>query len=78
MKSANLHFYLPQEDRVEIKLFKLNGSLVTILYNGILQKGDQNFSLPMGGTAGQDIPSGMYLVKIDGKHFWGAKTVIKI
>ncbi len=78
MKSANLHFYLPQEDRVEIKLFKLNGSLVKILYDGILQKGDQNFSLSMGGTVGQDIPSGMYLVKIDGKRFWGTKTVVKI
>jgi len=75
---TNLHFYIPREDRVEIELYGLKGNLVKILYDGVLQKGEQNFPISLGIAGGLDIPSGFYLIEIHGKRFSGTTKMIKI
>jgi len=77
LSSANLHFYLPQEDRVEIKLYGFNGNMIKILFNGSLQKGDQNFPVSMG-DGGLDTPPGFYILEIGGKRFSGTTKVVKV
>ncbi len=77
MSSGNLRFYLPSADRVEIKIYRLDGSLAATVFTGSLLKGEQNIMLDLspGGTA--MIP-GYYLVVVEGSRFRGTARMIRI
>jgi len=77
LTNSNLHFYLPQEDRIEIKLYGLNGKLVKVLFNGSLQKGEQNFPVTTG-AGGLNINPGFYMIEIEGKRFTGTIKAVKV
>lgn len=77
LASTNLQFYLPGEDRIEVKLYGLNGNLEKILFSGSLQKGEQTFPLTMGPN-GLGLTPGFYLLRVEGKKFSGTIKMVKV
>ncbi|MEI6456684.1 MAG: hypothetical protein WCO93_10390 [bacterium] len=75
--SANLRFYLPTSDRIGIRIYSLGGNPVMTLFNGTLEKGEQNLTLEIG-KGETTLPTGYYLVVVEGMKFRGTTRMIRI
>jgi len=74
---VNLHFYLPEKDRMIIKMVGLKGDLVKILYDGDLSGGNQNIRCNLDNSA-QHVPAGLYMIVVEGKRFSGSTKLIRL
>ncbi|MEI7980742.1 MAG: T9SS type A sorting domain-containing protein, partial [Bacteroidota bacterium] len=77
ISTANIHFYLPEADKITIKLFSITGTFITLVCNGSVLTGEQNISVNFL-TFEKQITEGIYILTIEGTHFKGATKIIII
>ncbi len=74
---ARLSFYLPADDHITVSIYALNGSIVKQVYDGNLPQGRQKISCTLGNE-GKNIPSGLYIIEVKGKHSSGSLKMLKL
>jgi len=74
---ATIRFYLPQDDRIDVKLIGLNGKTVRLIYSGPVAKGERNIHWTTD-TGGEEVPPGLYLVAVEGTQFTGVAKIVRI
>jgi photosystem II stability/assembly factor-like uncharacterized protein len=62
--SAKISFHLAEQQQGKIELFDLSGKLVNVLYEGILNKGDNEFTWNVTENKTNALPSGTYICRI--------------
>ena len=70
--STMLKFYLPEDDKVLINVYGMNGTIIRELFSGTLHQGRQEINFSPG-----DIPAGVYLVKIEGTHTSAVTRIVR-
>ena len=60
--SAKINFHTNEQQQGRIELLDLSGKLVSVLYNGILNKGDNEFT--WNASENNALPSGTYICRI--------------
>lgn len=75
--SANsvLHFYLPEKDRIMVKLIGMNGGSEKLIYSGCGEKGENSINFNTALNTYQ-ISSGIYLLSIEGVLYNGATKIM--
>ncbi|MFZ4521454.1 MAG: VPS10 domain-containing protein [Bacteroidales bacterium] len=74
--STTVKFYLPCEDQVTVKVYRMNGTVAGEIFSGKLHAGYHDFKWNSTKTGGE-IPAGIYLVKIEGSHYSGTIKIVK-
>jgi len=74
---ARLNFFLPSDDHITVSIFSLNGRMVKLVYEGDLRQGRQNIPCDLGNE-GKNIPSGLYIMEVKGKHSSGSLKMLKL
>ena len=70
--STTLKFYLPEDDKIIINAYGMNGTIVREIFSGTLRQGRQEINFSPG-----DIPAGVYLVKIEGNRYSAATKIVR-
>jgi len=73
---TTFRFYLPDEDRISIRAYRMNGTLAGDIFSGKLPRGRQEISWNPGYTDGR-IPAGMYIIKIEGGRYSATTKIIR-
>lgn len=60
----SIRFYMPQAGRAALRIFNLNGQQVAALYTGYLNPGYQAYHWNGADNKGQQLRSGIYLVRL--------------
>ena len=74
---TRLRFYLPAECPVSITLTGMNGTPVQTIFQGTLPNGKQDIPVVIGNE-NRAIPSGVYILKVDGGSFTGSIKIVKV
>ena len=61
---TTISFALPDETKVTLEVYNINGKLINTLYSGIKSAGNHNIEWNASG-----LPSGVYFVKLDAGEF---------
>jgi photosystem II stability/assembly factor-like uncharacterized protein len=70
--STMLNFYLPADDWITINAYRLDGTLVQEIFSGGMQKGRSDIVWNTG-----NIPTGVYIINIEGKNHAGKIKIVK-
>ena len=62
--TTRIHFALPQEARVTLKIYNILGQEMTTLIDNIQQAGFRSERWDGNGESGQSLPSGLYFYRI--------------
>jgi photosystem II stability/assembly factor-like uncharacterized protein len=62
--SAKISFKINEQQHGRVELFDLSGKLVSVLYDGILNKGDNEFTWDAAENKNNALPNGMYICRI--------------
>ncbi len=73
--NAAIHFYLPAQEQMVLKLYNMSGTQTRIFFSGTLQKGSQSLKVDLGGVH-SGLAKGTYLLTAEGLHFSGSQKVI--
>ncbi|MCB0593192.1 MAG: T9SS type A sorting domain-containing protein [Phaeodactylibacter sp.] len=60
----SIRFYLPDAGPAALEVFNLNGQRVAALHSGYLDAGQQDYSWDGANDAGQQLSSGIYLLRL--------------
>ncbi|MEI8006260.1 MAG: T9SS type A sorting domain-containing protein [Bacteroidota bacterium] len=74
---ARLNFYLPSDDHITVNIYALNGRMVKLVQDEDLRQGRQNITCDLGNE-GKNIPSGLYIIEVKGKHSSGSVKILKL
>ncbi|MEI6889569.1 MAG: VPS10 domain-containing protein [Bacteroidales bacterium] len=80
VNSITFSFYLPAEDQIRVCVYGLNGELRQLVFSGKLSAGEQKIKWNTGNSgsnAYNDLPKGMYLVKVEGMRYSGVTKIIR-
>ncbi len=80
VNSTTFSFYLPAEDQIRVCVYGLNGELRQLVFSGKLSAGEQKIKWNTGNSgsnAYNDLPKGMYLVKVEGMRYSGVTKIIR-
>jgi hypothetical protein len=73
---TTISFSLPQSAKVSLKIFDLNGRLVSTLANEEMQAGNHSIKWDINGVDGKEMPSGMYLLKMEAGQYSATRKLI--
>lgn len=62
--STNINFSLRKSEPVEIRVYNIQGQLITMLQDGVLPQGEHHVSWDGRNATGQIVPSGVYFYQI--------------
>ena len=62
-----------EPQRVRVAVYDLFGREVEVLHNGVISAGEASFSFD-----GRNLPSALYLVRVDGERFSASQRVILV
>jgi len=76
--STSIRFLLPSEEWVSLKIYSSSGRLVRKLYQGVLSSGQHTIRWDGKDNNGKEMPSGVYLYKLQTKKRTLSKKMILI
>jgi photosystem II stability/assembly factor-like uncharacterized protein len=74
--STKFTFYLPEQDKILIRAYPINGTSQVVIFSGTLSAGKQEITWSPGKNQGE-IPTGVYLVKAEGRRFSAVTKVVR-
>jgi FlgD Ig-like domain len=76
--NTNISFSLIGKQNITIDIFAINGSFVKKLFSGSKEKGQHNFTWNGTNKAGQQMPKGIYFIKLHSKQLSKTVKVLKM
>jgi hypothetical protein len=76
--ATTISFSLAQSAKVSLKVFDLNGRLITTLANEEMQAGNHLIKWDINDANGREGPSGMYLLRIEAGQYSATRKLIVI
>ena len=76
--SAKISFQLDEQQQGKIELYDLSGKLVSILYEGILNKGENEFIWNPSENKNNALSNGIYICRIISGKMIGSKKILLI
>ncbi len=73
--NAAVRFYLPEGDRVSVRLYNMNGTLAGELFSGKLEKGKHTIGITTR-SAENNVAPGTYIVSAEGGSFRGSTKMV--
>ena len=67
---TTIQFSLPQKEIISIKVYDINGRELETIVHDVVMTGKHTFRWDAG-----DLPSGIYFIRMEGKHFVDIKKV---
>ena len=76
--TTNISFSIAQSAKVSLKVFDMNGRLVTTLANEQMQSGSHEIKWNVSDANGKSIPSGIYLLRMEAGNYSETKKLLVI
>jgi hypothetical protein len=76
--STKVEFYLSKKQNVELKIYNIQGSLVKVLYQGLLTEGDHLYTWYGLNTNGQKVEKGIYFMRFITNEKVQVRRVVKL
>lgn len=73
--STKISFQLNEQQKGKVELFDLSGKLVTVLYNGVLHKGNNEFVWNIAEHKNSVLPNGTYICRILSDKTFASKKI---
>jgi photosystem II stability/assembly factor-like uncharacterized protein len=64
ISSAKISFRMNEQHRGKIELLDISGKCITVLYDGVLNKGDNEFTWNVTGNKGEALSNGIYICRV--------------
>jgi hypothetical protein len=77
-KDVNIRIDNPKADKVDISIYNIRGQLVKRIYEGVLEKGTQNYQWNSSESTIADKASGMYFLRIKTEDKVITKKMVRI
>jgi hypothetical protein len=78
VQSTELAFTLADGGRVRIEVFDVTGKRVATLGDRFLPAGRHRVTWSGRGSSGQPVPSGVYLIRVDGEGVHQTRKVVRV
>jgi len=75
---TNISFALPEDGKVNLKIYNLKGQLVKVLIDQKLNSGIHTFKWDAKDESGTDLPSGIFFYKLIAGEYSEAKKMVRI
>lgn len=76
--TTTIYFSLSQSQKVSLKIFDVNGRLVTTLANEEMQAGVHEIKWNANNASGKPVSSGLYLLRIEAGYFKETKKIFLV
>lgn len=75
---TNISFALPEDGKVNLKIYNLKGQLIKVLVNQKLSPGIHTLTWDGKDESGKDLPSGIYFYRLIAGEYSEAKKMVRI